>query len=97
MVSHIRIDVFSNEGVLLLGETHFIIFGTRGLIGVPERLEVNSSSMLCFPTKDEVIDITNMGDHFTTICGIFSPWEGLQINKSVMLSNGYFLSEDGKA
>ena len=96
MASHIRIDGVSSEGVLLLGETHSIRFGTEGLLGVPERLEVNSSSMLCFPTKDEAGDITNRGDPFTTICGILSPWEGLQI-KSAMLSNGYSVSEDGKA
>ena len=72
MVSHIRIDVVSIEGVLLLDETHSIRFGREGLLGVPKRLEVNSSSILCFPTKDEAGDITNMGDPFTTICGIFS-------------------------
>ena len=96
MVSRIRIDVVSSEGVLLLGETHSIRFGTEGLLGVPERLEVNSSSMLCFPTKDGAGDNTNRGNPFTAICGIFSPWGGLQI-KSAMLSNGYFVSEDGKA
>jgi hypothetical protein len=96
MVSHIRIDVVSSEGVLLLGETRSIRFGTEGLLGVAERFEVNSSSVLCFPTKDEAGDITNKGDPFTTICGIFSPWEGLQI-KSAMLINGYSVSEDGKA
>ncbi len=96
MVTHVRIDVVSSDSELLLGETHSIRFSTEGLLGVPERLEVTSSGLLCFPTKDEAGDITNRGDPFTAICGIFSPWEGMQI-KSAMMSSGYSISEDGKA
>jgi len=59
MVSHIRIDVVSIEGALLLGETHSNSFGTEGLLGVPKRLGVNSPSMLCFSTKDEAGEFTN--------------------------------------
>ena len=79
-----------------MGETHSIRIGVEGLLGVPVRLGVNSSSLLYFPTKSEAGDITNRGDPFQAICGIFTPRAGVQI-KCAMLSYGYSVSECGKA
>ena len=96
MTTHVRIDVFSQDGILLLGETHSIKYSPVGLLGVPERLRATASSMLCFPTKEEVGDQTNRGDPFTAICDIFIPGAGSEI-MSTLLNTGYTVSESGVA
>ena len=96
MVTHIRIDVMSHEGVFILGETHSITFTAEGLLEVPVRLGVNPTSMLCFPTKEEAMDTTNRGDPFTAVCKIFTPGAGADI-MSVLMKTGYSVSESGTA
>jgi hypothetical protein len=73
MTTHVRINVFSKDGILLLEEIHSIKYSPQGLLGVPERLGKTASSMLCFPTQEEVGNPINRGDPFTAICGIFIP------------------------
>jgi len=53
MVTRIRLDVLSEDGIELLGETHSIKFGPEGLLGVPTRLGFSAGSLLCFPSKAE--------------------------------------------
>jgi hypothetical protein len=94
MVTRIRIDVFSHDGKVLLGESHSIKFGAEGLLDVPVRLGISASSMLCFPTKDEAKDESNRGDPFTSICAIFLPYQSAQI-LSTLVNCGYSTSEGG--
>lgn len=76
MVTHVRIDVFSKDGVLLLGEIHSVKVSVDGLLGIPQRLEVSLTGLLCFPSKEEAGDITNRGDPFSAICSLLTPGTG---------------------
>lgn len=96
MVTHVRLDVLSHDGSLLLGETHSIKFTTGGLLEVPVRLGVNPSSMLCFPTKEEAMDPTNRGDPFTAVCNVLTPGTGTD-NTPAFVNTGYSVSEGGTA
>jgi hypothetical protein len=73
MVTHIRIDVFSLEGKALIGEKHEISFGPEGLLAVAERLGYMAENLLCFRTKEEALDETNMGAPLSSVCAIFRP------------------------
>jgi hypothetical protein len=97
MVSHVRIDILSREGELLLGEKHSVKISDEGLLGIPDRLEVNASNLLCFPTKEEAGDIANRGDPFTAICRIFSPGSAAVQALPILMNTGYSISADGTA
>jgi hypothetical protein len=71
MVKHVRIDVSNRDGDVILGETHSVKLGAEGLMGVSARLGYTPSSLLCFPSEDEMGDLTNRGDPFTPICNLF--------------------------
>ena len=71
MVKHVKIDVSNRDSDVILGEIHSVKLGAEGLMGVPARLGYTPSSLLCFPPKDEMGDLTNRGDSFTTICNLF--------------------------
>ena len=71
MVKHVRIDVSNCDGDVILGETHSVKLGAEGLMGFPARLGYKPSSLLCFPFEEEMGDLTNRGDPFTSICNLF--------------------------
>lgn len=96
MVTHVRIDVSSRDGNVLLGETHSIKFGAEGLLGVPDKVCYTPSSMLCFPSEEETGDLTNMGDPFLSICNICLPGNGSSI-ATTLEDVGYEISEGSVA
>ena len=78
MVSHIRIDVFSLEGEFLLGETHEISFGGEGLLAVAARFGYKAENFLCFRSKEQALDVSNMGAPLSSVCSIFRHDMGLK-------------------
>jgi hypothetical protein len=96
MVSHVRINVSSRDGNVLLEETHSMKFGARCLLGVPDKLGYTPSSMLCFPFEEETGDLTNRGDPFLSICNIFLPGNGSTI-ATTLEDAGYEISEGSVA
>jgi len=96
MISHVRIDIMSREGVLFLGEKHYIQISDEGLLGIPTRLKVNACSLLCFPTKEEAKDTINLSDPFSAICRLCSLAFVVQA-KPMLMKTSYSLSADEMA
>ncbi len=60
-VKRIRIDVLTEYGAPLLTETRNISYGPLGLLRVPKRLGLVIYDMVCFPSKEEAMDSSNLG------------------------------------
>ena len=95
MVSHIRIDVFSLEGEFLLGETHEISFGGEGLLAVAARFGYKAENFLCFRSKEQALDVSNMGAPLSSVCSIFRPDMGTQIADTEQKAGYSIISEEG--
>ena len=63
-VTHVRIEIFASNGKPLLSESHTVVYGPVGLLRVPGRLGLVVEDMLCFPSKNEAANISNMGIPF---------------------------------
>ncbi len=95
MVSHIRIDVFFLEGEFLLGETHEISFGGEGLLAVAARFGYKAENFLCFRSKEQALDGSNMGAPLSSVCSIFRPDMGTQIADTLQKEGYSIISEEG--
>ena len=94
MVSHIRINVFSLEGNFLLGETHEISFGGEGLLAVADRFGYKAENFLCFRSKEQALDVSNMGAPLSSVCSIFRPDMGTQIADTLQKAGYSIISEE---
>jgi len=96
MITHVRIDVSSRDGNVLLGETQSIQIGADGLVGVLDMLGYKSASLLCFPSEEQTGDETNGGDPFISICNLFLPSNVSSI-KTKLHDASYEISEGSAA
>ena len=71
-VKDICIHVSSFNGECLLEETHLIARGPGGLLRVPDRLGLAADNLLCFPSKEEMAEISNKGAPFSALCNIMN-------------------------
>lgn len=81
-VKTIRIKVVARDGEPLLEETHDISFGAEGLLLVPQRLGVAVNELVCFPSKEHAIDLSNMGAPLSAVCAALHPTAAESIAKT---------------
>jgi hypothetical protein len=72
-VNRIRIDILTESGAILLTEIHGLSYGPFDLIIVPIRLGLTIDEMVCFPSKEESVDSSNLGVPYDTVCNTFQP------------------------
>ncbi len=92
-MKRIRIDVLTESGAPLLTETHNLSYGPLGLLRVPKRLELFIDDMVCFPSKEESMDSSNLGVLYDAVCNTFPPGCGPVYTKT-LVSTGFSISDD---
>ena len=95
-VQQVCVYVSTIDDEFLLEETHCIAFGPEGLLRVSETLDTAAEDLLCFPTREEILQITNKGAPLSVVCNIMKLGCVPSLS-AVFMGAGYYISEESVA